>query len=177
MPASRYGVHWSTMPAFALPSFYDGRVRINLAGRERDGFVALSEYEQACDDVENLVRECRDTRTGEPVVESVERVKGRDPLTLSATEADLVFVWRGSAAGFDHPRLGRIGPLPFRRMGGHTGGHGMAWVAGTGIAAGERGLRGAFDVVPTVVELLGEAPPRWMSGESFAGALVDRAGV
>ncbi len=172
MPASRYGDYWPTMSAFALPSFYDGRVRINLAGRERRGVVAAADYNRACDEVEQLVRECRDTRTGEPVVESVERVTGRDPLTLGETEADLVFVWRGSAAGFDHPRLGRIGPLPFRRTGGHTGGAGMAYVSGPGILAGERGRRGAFDVAPTVVELVGEAPPEWMSGESFAGAVV-----
>ena len=33
-PATRYRQWWPKMPAFALPSFYDGRVRLNLRGRE-----------------------------------------------------------------------------------------------------------------------------------------------
>src|SRR5262249_49957916 len=32
MPATNYREFWPRMPAFALPSFYDGRVRINVAG-------------------------------------------------------------------------------------------------------------------------------------------------
>src|SRR5262249_32091511 len=34
-PASRYRPFWPDMRAFAMPSFYDGRVRVNLTGRER----------------------------------------------------------------------------------------------------------------------------------------------
>ena len=34
VPASRYRSHWATMRAFALPSMYDGRIRLNLRGRE-----------------------------------------------------------------------------------------------------------------------------------------------
>ncbi len=45
MPATRYQPYWRAMRAFALPSFYDGRVRVNLAGRERNGSVRPSEYE------------------------------------------------------------------------------------------------------------------------------------
>ena len=40
MPAARYSQFWPRMPAFALPSFYDGRIRINLEGRERHGIVS-----------------------------------------------------------------------------------------------------------------------------------------
>jgi predicted AlkP superfamily phosphohydrolase/phosphomutase len=176
IPAARYSAYWPVMPAFALPAFYGGRVRINLAGRERRGLVRPADYSRVCDEVEQLVRDCRDTRTGEPVVESVERMAGRDPLTIGETEADIVIVWRGSPAGFVHPSLGQIGPLPYRRTGGHTGGPGMAYVSGPGIASADHGMRDAFDVVPTIVELLGEARPAWMSGESFASLLIVRAG-
>jgi predicted AlkP superfamily phosphohydrolase/phosphomutase len=167
MPTLLYQPHWRGMPAFALPSFYDGRVRINLAGREAHGFVARGEYDSVCDAVEALVRACRDTRTGEPVVAHVERPRGRDPLALGPSEADLVVVWSGAAVGFDHPEHGRIGPLPYRRTGGHTGPHGMAYVAGEGITPGDRGVRSSFDVAPTIVELLGEATPRDLSGTSL----------
>jgi hypothetical protein len=104
MPAARYRAWWHAMPAFALPSFYDGRVRVNLVGRESRGKVAASEYERTCDAIEALVRACRDPATGESVVDFVERpADGRDPRAIGDTEADLVFVWKGALA-FDHPR-------------------------------------------------------------------------
>ena len=167
MPAAWYAPDRPDMRAFALPSFYDGRVRINLAGRERYGMVRAGNYDNVCDEVEELVRACRDVRTGEPVVETVERAAGADPRTLDETEADLIVVWRGGANGFVHPRLGRIGPYPLRRTGGHTGGYGMAFFCGDAIEPGDYGMRSAFDVVPSVVELLGEPRPNRMSGESL----------
>jgi len=167
MPACLYQPHWHAMRFFALPSFYDGRVRINLAGREGEGMVSPADYEAVCDGVESLVRQCRDVRTGESVVDRVERCGGRDPLQLGPTESDLVIVWRGAALGFEHPSLGRIGPLPYRRTGGHTGPYGMAYLAGDGIIAGDYGVRSSFDVVPTIVELLGEKPPPELSGRSL----------
>jgi predicted AlkP superfamily phosphohydrolase/phosphomutase len=154
MPASRYREHWPAMAAFALPSFYDGRVRINLVGRERDGVVALGDHERTCAEVEALVRECRDVRTGDEVVAEVERPSTRDPLALSSSEADLVIVWRGVANGFVHPTLGRIGPVPYRRTGGHTGPHGVAYVAGPDVAPGRHGVASSFVVAPLVRDLL-----------------------
>ncbi len=166
-PALRYRIHWPRMPAFALPSFYDGRIRINLRGRERHGLVEPSGYEETCRALETMLRECRDPRTGEPAVESIERADTRDPMALTSSEADILVVWRGVAAALEHPRLGLIGPVPLRRTGGHTGPHGMAYLAGPGIEPGDRGVRSAFDVVPTVVKMLGDQPPANMSGKSL----------
>ena len=45
MPAAGYQRYWHWMPAFALPSFYDGRVRINLRGREASGIVIPADYQ------------------------------------------------------------------------------------------------------------------------------------
>ena len=39
-----YRRHWPSMPAFVLPTFSDGHVRINLEGRERDGIVPRDRY-------------------------------------------------------------------------------------------------------------------------------------
>jgi hypothetical protein len=166
-PALRYREHWPRMAAFALPSFYDGRIRVNLRGRERDGMVDLSRYEDTCRALESLLRECRDPRTGEPVVHAIERPWTKDPLALTSSEADLLVVWRGAAAALEHPRLGVVGPVPFRRPGGHTGLHGMAYVAAPGLEAGDRGVRSSFDVVPTIVKLLGAQRLPHMSGTSF----------
>lgn len=171
MPATAYRPFWQTMPVFALPSYYDGRVRVNLMGRERHGRVRPGNYRRMLDSVEQLVRACTDPATGEGVVEFVERQALDDPLAATATQADLVFVWKGTPAGFDHPLLGRVGPVPYRRTGGHTGPSGMAYVRAETHQAGDRGTRSAFDVVPTLIDLLGEPPPRTLSGTSLlAGA-------
>jgi predicted AlkP superfamily phosphohydrolase/phosphomutase len=155
------------MRFFALPSFYDGRIRINLVGRERDGRVPLSRYAAVCDEIEDIIRACRDSVTGEAVVDYVERCGGSHSSRLGRSEADLVVVWRGTATGFDHPILGRVGPVPFRRPGGHTGRYGMAYVSGEGVTPGDFGVRSSFDVVPTIIDLLGERLPPGLSGSSL----------
>jgi hypothetical protein len=43
----------------------------------------------------------------------------------------------------------------------------MAYVAGDGIPAGDRGVRSSFDVVPTIVELLGGAGVPGIDGMSL----------
>jgi hypothetical protein len=169
--ATWYRPFWPAMRAFALPSYYDGRIRVNLAGREANGRVPRWAYGFVLNALERLLRNTRDLATGEPVVRSIERPAQRDPYTLGPTSADLLVLWHGAHLGFAHRRLGRIGPLPYQRPGGHTGGHGMALLSGCGLASGDYGLRSAFDVVPTVFALLGEAKPAHISGASlFAGA-------
>ncbi len=167
MPAARYSAAWPRLDAFALPSFYDGRVRINLAGRERLGRVKLEDYRRTCDEVAALVTDCRNPRTGDGVTVRIERPVEDDPLHALPTQADLVVIWRGAPLAFEHPRLGLIGPAPYRRTGGHSGGHGVAYVAGADVAPGEYGVRSAFDVVPTLLELLGLAKPEHVSGRSL----------
>lgn len=156
MPATKYQVFWPRMPAFALPSFYDGRLRINLKGRERDGMVTLEDYPKACQALVELLNQCTDTRTGECVVETAE-INKRDPLTLGPSDADIIVCWHGAPLGFDHPKLGRIGQIPYRRTGGHTGKHGFAFVQAPGLTSGEGGIRSSYDVVPTILQLLVES--------------------
>lgn len=171
MPGRWYQPWWHRMRAFALPAFYDGRIRVNLAGREAKGRVPLAGHAAELDRLEALLRETRDLATGEPVVAEVHRTAGSDPLALALTGADLVVIWKTVARGFRHPRLGSIGPLPLRRTGGHTGGHGFAWFSGPGLAPGERGLVSSFDVVPTAIDLLKGTRPAKLSGESRIAAL------
>jgi len=167
MPSDLYQRYWRRMRFFALPSFYDGRVRINLAGRESQGMVSLARYEATCAEIESLVTACRDLQTGEPVVDHIERCARGNPLELGPTESDLIIVWSRAALGFQHPLHGEIGPLPFRRTGGHTGPYGMAYLSGDGISPCDYGVRSSFDVVPSIVELLGEQLPLGYSGTSL----------
>jgi predicted AlkP superfamily phosphohydrolase/phosphomutase len=166
-PAQRYRAYWPSMEAFALPSYYDGRIRVNLRGRERRGIVEPSRYEEVCRRIEALVRESRNALTGEPAVEAVERASTRDPFALAGSESDLLVVWRGVATALQHPRLGLVGPVALHRTGGHTGSHGVAYIAAPGVRSGDYGVRSSFDVAPTVAKLLGCVQMPDMSGTSL----------
>jgi predicted AlkP superfamily phosphohydrolase/phosphomutase len=177
MVAMRYRLCWPGMHAFALPSYHDGRVRINLRGRERGGLVALAGYGQALERLEALLLECTDPTSGLPVVARFDRPAPADPRQIDDTQADLLIGWRGSPVAFRHPRLGMIGPLPYRRPGGHTGGHGLALFSGPGIAHSEGGVASAFDVVPTLLDLLQAAQRPVVSGSSRIAALTRTAAL
>jgi hypothetical protein len=167
MPATAYRPFWHAMPAFALPSFYDGRIRVNLKGREVRGIVERNDYQRVLADVERVVRESIDPATRKSVVDFVEYTAPQDPGELAETQSDLVFVWKGTAASLEHPSLGRIGPVPYRRTGGHTGPSGVAFIRAQNLPAGERGTRSAFDVVPTIIELMGQPRAASLSGGSL----------
>jgi len=170
-PASWYADRWPAMRAFALPSFYDGRIRVNLRGREAEGIVAPADYDRVLDEIEGLLRECIDPTTGAGVVESVERPAGGDPLVLDSSLSDLVVVWSGCPVAFRHPRHGTLGPVPYRRTGGHTGPYGFASITGPGVEPGDLGITDALDVAPTVFELTEGRAPEGISGQSRAGSL------
>jgi hypothetical protein len=168
-PASWYRPWWPRMRAFALPSFYDGRIRVNLEGREAHGLVPRSEYASVCAEIEETLLACTDPRTGAPAVAAVERAE--DPARVGSAGADLVIVWGPSVNGFQHPRFGLVGPVPHRRPGGHTGPYGYAALAGPGLEPGDHGLASSFDVAPTILDLLGRERPEHVSGTSLLGRL------
>jgi hypothetical protein len=88
-------------------------------------------------------------------------------MAMGPTESDIVILWSGAPMGLVHPTYGQIGPIPYRRTGGHTGGPGFAFIDAAGIQPGEYGTRSAYDVVPTFFELLGRAAPASLSGTSL----------
>jgi predicted AlkP superfamily phosphohydrolase/phosphomutase len=170
IPAARYREFWPRMSAFALPAYYDGRVRINLQGREARGLVPPDQYESRCKAVIDLLRGCRNLLSGEEVVEEIHWPK-QNPAAVGPTEADLYVIWKSAPLGFATPGLGDIGPVPYRRTGGHTGARGFLCMAGDGIAARSAGVISSFDVVPTLIDLLGERRPAGVSGKSVAASL------
>jgi hypothetical protein len=91
-------------------------------------------------------------------------------MALDPSEADLRVVWRGVVTALEHPRLGLVGPVALRRTGGHTGPHGVAYIAAPGITPGDGGVRSSFDIAPTIVDLLGCPPIPGMSGQSLLQA-------
>jgi len=171
MPAARYSDFWPRMKAFALPSFYDGRVRLNVVGREAKGLISPDKYQEECQKITEVITGCRNLQTGEKVVNEIYAPK-KNPLDVGPGESDLYVIWEGAPLGFTNPRLGSIGPLPYLRTGGHTGPYGFLYVAGEDVPAGDYGVASSFDVVPTVIELLGETRKPGISGKSLAPILV-----
>jgi predicted AlkP superfamily phosphohydrolase/phosphomutase len=158
-----YRHHWPAMPWFALPSFSEGHIRINLAGRERDGMVALADYERVCDEIEATLRQLRDVRTGEAVVDEVVRLRAADPLAVDGPGADLAVTWRLPSDAFEHPDAGVIGPFAMPRSGSHNG-NGFLIVAGPGIDHARLDEHPSIDVAPTLLSLLGWPVPSRLAG-------------
>lgn len=134
-PALWWQPGWPSMRAFALPSFGEGRVRINLVGRERDGIVDAGDYQRVCDEVETALRAARNPRTGDPVVLEVVRPRRHDPFDPLGPDADLLITWSTAVDALTHPDLGDIGPFPMMRTGEHSNA-GFVFVAGPGIQPG-----------------------------------------
>ncbi len=69
IPATWYSNMWPKMTAFALPSFSNGYVRVNLRDREPNGIVDPADYNKVLDEVSEHLRALRNPRTGKEVVE------------------------------------------------------------------------------------------------------------
>jgi len=172
MPILAYRHRWPEMRAFALPGFADGQIRINLQGREANGQVAPADYEATCNELIEMLHEFKDSRSGQPLVKSVQRTragaggfggKGDRP-----PHADLMVIWNHCPTDvIESPRLGRIGPMTYNRPGGHRArGHFM--VQGPGIQPGSQLPAGqAVDVAATLMHLLGKPCPAYFDGQSL----------
>ncbi len=121
-PTNWYKPIWHRMRAFALPSVADGYIRINVVGRESSGLVEPADFLATCDEICERLGELTDARTGGRMVERVIRVR-EDPFEQDAQQppADLIVLWQEESPTdtVDGPGIGRIGPVPFFRPGGH----------------------------------------------------------
>ncbi|MFM7060516.1 MAG: hypothetical protein ACKOZL_04935 [Actinomycetes bacterium] len=169
MPVWWYRHRWPTMRYFVLPSFTTGLVRVNLRGRERDGLVDRSDYLRTCEEIVEQVAAARCARTGRSIVESASFPRVDDPMASGGIPGDVEFVWSAPIDEIDHPRAGRIGPVPAHRVGEHSGA-GFVFVAGPGIEPADLGTRRVVDLAPTILDLLGLAAPGDLHGRSMLGA-------
>ncbi|MCH9051627.1 MAG: hypothetical protein IIA72_11165 [Proteobacteria bacterium] len=94
-PLTWFDHRWPKMKAFALPTYGDGYVRINLKGREGRGRVSPADYDTLCDEITDMLNALRNPRNGRPVVKEVVRTRldrrARGPYE---PDADLVVVWQ-----------------------------------------------------------------------------------
>lgn len=167
-PAMWYSDHWPKMKAFALPSYSDGYVRINLKHRDPNGQVAPEDYDAVCAELEAEILAMRDTRTGDPMATDVVRTGAEDG-GPKRSDADLVVKWTPKPADcVTTGSFGRIGPVPLSRAGGHNS-IGFAIAAGPTIdAAGGIAEQGRLiDLAPTILELASAPVPARLPGRSL----------
>ncbi len=166
-PVSWYKPFWPSMKAFALPSFSEGYIRINMKGREPEGIVEPADYNAVCDELATKLMELTNPRNGRKVVKRVIRSResgfDRDPKHPCA---DLVVEWAEVPADVvDHPDCGRIGPVPFRRTGSHRC-RGFINVQGPGVEAGATLPEAdSLDVGPTILSLMDVPIPEVFDGK------------
>ena len=163
--ASWYRHLWHRMPAFVVPSFSDGHLRLNLRGRERDGIIDGDDYEDALDRLEADLRELTDARTGEPIIGDAHRPRRKDPLAPIGPTADLIVSFNAVTDVVRHPAVGVVGPSPLLRTGEHTASGWLA-VVDAELGPGELGPIEPRDLPATVVHLLGLAPSPTVTGTS-----------
>ncbi|HYE52984.1 MAG TPA: alkaline phosphatase family protein [Azospirillaceae bacterium] len=176
MPASWYANCWPRMKAFALPTFADGYVRINLKGREANGIVDPADYDRVCDEITAEIMAMTNPRNGRKVAKNVVRTRTRalddDP---RLPDADLVVEWESQPADVvEGPGIGRIGPVPYRRTGSHTS-DGFVVAAGPGIGQGELPNGHGVDLAPTILQLMGAPAPNHLDGVSLFNRARDAA--
>ena len=159
-----YRNQWPKMRWFATPTFGDGHVRLNVAGREGQGLVAPSDFIAVRDEVIRFLSACTDPRTGKPAVKEVIPVHPSDPLDRCGPDADLIVIFADSFDSLEHPDVGIVGPYPHLRTGSHSN-VGWAMIAGKGIDAGDRGNSDARNLTATVLELAGCAIPDSIDGK------------
>ena len=111
-------------------------------------------------------------RTGKPAVKRVVRTrKGPDGPAMEGerpSDADLIVIWEGVPIDVvDHPKAGRIGPIPFKRSGSHVH-RGFLVASGPGVPSGQRLPEAhALDIPPTILTLLGAEIPAHFDGHSL----------
>lgn len=178
-PANWYRPLWPKMKAFALPSVADGYVRLNVKGREGSGLVAQEDFQKTLEEVGALLLRAINPRTGRALVRKVIPVRDQ-PMDKPEIPVDLIVCWddHSPADTLDSPDVGRIGPLPYFRAGGHVS-HGTVienrWFAnGPDVVPGAAAEGGRLqDIAATILQLAGAAVPDGIDGRPLCALRPD----
>lgn len=171
-PTNWYKPLWHQMQAFALPSVADGYIRINVKGREARGIVEPTDYRRLCIEISERLSELVDARTGLAVVERVIQTR-RDPFESNSREcpADLIVLWQEESPTdvVESPLVGRIGPVPYFRPGGHqkqgTKVENFFMLRAADCPPGTRFAPGRLEDLPaTILSRMGIDPPAHFDG-------------
>jgi predicted AlkP superfamily phosphohydrolase/phosphomutase len=146
------------MKCFCLPSFAHGYIRINVRGREANGLVSPENYGAFCDELSQHIRTLRDARTGRRLVKKIVRTRALAEDRPDIPDADLIVFYESEPTDVvDSPTLGRIGPVPYTRTGGHVN-RGVAILKAADFQPGSTLPSGHVrDLAPTILSWLGVA--------------------
>lgn len=167
--ATWYKPAWSRMKAFALPSFSEGYIRINLKGRDAAGVVDPEDYDAVCEELIAELKALTDVRSGQPAVQEI--IKTRTHAAQpddGLPDADLVVMWNEEYLTdiIESPSFGTIGPVPYQRTGSHTP-NGFVLTNRPGCEASESSSASALDLAPTILDLMGASIPDYFEGKSL----------
>lgn len=174
-------VDWARTQVYSMGNF--GQMYVNLAGREPNGCVTPgAEYERVLDELETALRDLRDPRNGQPVIERIYRGAELWQGKYARERApDLYFETRGmlyKAMGLsDFGSYSVFEDLYGTRAHHHR--HGVLMLSGPDIKRNHALPRAnLMDLAPTLYHLLGAPIPTDVDGqvltEAFTGGLAAR---
>ena len=164
------GVDWSTTRAFAHPADNQGYVRLNRAGRERDGIVGESEAAELAEQIREGLMDFRDP-DGEPTVVAVDEVAERWQGEAADRLPDLAVRWRPtssvSLSAVHSPRFGSVQRQGYGsgRTGNHTDGDAWAILAPRSGRSRDPGRPARITDIAATVAALNDVPLDGLSGE------------
>jgi predicted AlkP superfamily phosphohydrolase/phosphomutase len=168
-PATWYRRYWPKMKAFALPTYGDGYVRVNLKGREAAGIVEADDYHSILSDITDQLRSIKSPLTKQPLVKEI-IVTRTDPRfrECSLPDADLIVLWNKEILDrAESPALGAVGPFPLRMTGGHRP-EGFAIIDDPHCGRPFRRSGDVLDLAPTLLELSGIPMPSFFEGRPLS---------
>lgn len=164
------GVDWSSTRAFAHPADNQGYVRLNLAGRERNGIVDPAEADELMALIVDGLADFRDP-DGEPAVASVDRVAERWQGTAAGRLPDLVVRWRPTSSvavdALHSPRFGAVHRHGYGsgRTGNHTDGDAWAILAPGAARVRDPGRPARISDIAATVAALCDVSADGLAGE------------
>lgn len=165
-PAHWYHKLWPKMKAFAVPTFGEGFIRLNVKGRDPHGTLEPHEFTDACEDISAMLMEITDVDDGEKIVSRVVKTRAKPHEAAEKGHfADLIVLMKDKTppSHVSHPTLGSIGPLPRYRSGTHRN-HGFFLGCGSKISPDIDIDSGhVLGIAPTILRLLGAPIPAHMA--------------
>ena len=161
-------VDWNRSKAYSMGNF--GQIFVNLSGREPQGIVSPgAEYETLLDELQQKLNEMVDPENGSAVIERIFRAEDVYEGPYLDQAPDLVFFTRNmeyKAMGLSDFSSQKV----FEPVYGTTGHHrmnGLLICQKQGVFLEGKEIRDAriFDLVPTILYLMGHAIPKDMDGK------------
>lgn len=149
-------------------------ININLKGRNKHGIVDPADYDRVCDEVIAKLKQWRDPDTGLPVVLRVTRREDMYRGEHTAHASDMYVFWNPEVV-LQRPVPEAIRQKKFWWNGAHQP-HGVVICEGPKIRPASTASNAiVYDVVPTVLQLLGVEQPAGLDGRVLSELLTERA--